>query len=94
MNLIAWIVLGAIAGYLAGLLVRGDEGLGVIGHIVLGIVGALLGGFLAGALFNVKDPIQGALDLSTIVIAVIGAVIVVVVAGFVTGSRRAGRGPI
>ena len=43
MSIIAWIVLGAIAGYLAGLLVRGDEGLGVIGHIVLGIVGALVG---------------------------------------------------
>ena len=53
MSIIAWIVLGAIAGYLAGFLVKGDEGLGVIGHIVLGIVGALVGGFLAGVLlFN------------------------------------------
>ena len=94
MNLIAWIVLGAIAGYLAGFLVKGDEGLGVIGHVVLGIVGALLGGFLAGVLFNVKDPIQGALDLSTIVVSVIGAVIVVVVAGMLTGNRRVGRGPV
>jgi len=47
MSIIAWIILGAIAGYLAGFLVKGDEGLGVIGHIVLGIVGALVGGFLA-----------------------------------------------
>ena len=94
MNLIAWIVLGAIAGYLAGFLVKGDEGLGVIGHIVLGVVGALIGGFLAGVLLNVKDPIQGALDLGTIVISVIGAVIVVVVAGFLTGNRRVGRGPV
>ena len=38
MSIIAWIVLGAIAGYLAGFIVKGDEGLGVIGHIVLGIV--------------------------------------------------------
>ena len=50
MNILSWIVLGAIAGYLAGFLVKGDEGLGVIGHIVLGIVGGLLGGFIAGAL--------------------------------------------
>ena len=48
MSIIAWIVLGAVAGYLAGFLVSGDEGLGIIGHIVLGIVGALVGGFLAG----------------------------------------------
>ena len=94
MNLIAWIVLGAIAGYLAGFLVRGDEGLGVIGHIVLCIVGALVGGFLASLLFNVKDPLQGALDISTIVISVIGAVIVVFIASFVTGSRRMGSGPV
>ena len=47
MSIIAWIVVGAIAGYLAGFLVKGDEGLGVIGHLVLGIVGALVGGFLA-----------------------------------------------
>lgn len=94
MNLIAWIVLGAIAGYLAGFLVKGDEGLGIIGHIVLGVVGALLGGFLAGVLLNVKDPIQGPLDLSTIVVSVIGAILVVVVVGFLTGSRRVGRGPV
>src|SRR5262245_37998460 len=94
MNILAWIVLGAIAGYLAGLLVKGDEGLGVIGHIVLGIVGAVVGGFLAGAVFGVKDPIQGALDLSTIVVSVIGAVIVVLVVGFLTGSRRTGAGPV
>ena len=94
MNILAWTVLGAIAGYLAGLLVRGDEGLGVIGHIVLGIVGAIVGGFIAGAVFGVKDPIQGALDISTIVVAVIGAVLVVVVVNLITGTRRTGAGPI
>ena len=93
MSILAWIVLGAIAGYLAGFLVRGDEGLGIIGHIVLGIVGALVGGFLAGALFN-TDPINGALDISSIVVATIGAVLTVVVVNAVTGRSRVGRGPI
>ena len=93
MSIIAWIVLGAIAGYLAGFLVRGDEGLGVIGHIVLGIVGALVGGFLAGVLFN-TDPINGALDVSSIVVATIGAIIAVVVVNAVTGRSRSGRGAI
>jgi uncharacterized membrane protein YeaQ/YmgE (transglycosylase-associated protein family) len=93
MSILAWIVLGAIAGYLAGFLVRGDEGLGIIGHIVLGIVGALVGGFLAGALFN-RDPINGALDISSIVVATLGAVITVVVVNAVTGRSRVGRGPI
>ena len=93
MSIIAWIVLGAIAGYLAGFLVRGDEGLGIIGHIVLGIVGALVGGFLAGALFN-SDPINGPFDLSSIVVATIGAIITVVVVNLVMGRSRVGRGPI
>ena len=93
MSIIAWIILGAIAGYLAGFLVKGDEGLGVIGHIVLGIVGALVGGFLAGALFN-SDPINGALDISSIVVATIGAVVTVVVVNAVTSRSRVGRGPI
>jgi uncharacterized membrane protein YeaQ/YmgE (transglycosylase-associated protein family) len=93
MSIIGWLVLGAIAGYLAGFLVRGDEGLGVIGHIGLGIVGALVGGFLASALFHV-DAINGALDMTTIVTATIGAVIAVVVWNAVTGRTRRGRGMV
>ncbi len=92
MSIIAWIVLGAIAGYLAGFLVRGDESLGIIGHIVLGIVGAVVGGFLAGLIFDV-DPIDGALDISSIVVATIGAIVTVLVVGALTG-RRSGQGAV
>jgi uncharacterized membrane protein YeaQ/YmgE (transglycosylase-associated protein family) len=88
MSILAWIVLGAIAGYLAGFLVRGDEGLGVIGHILLGIVGALIGGFLAGALFG-ADPIDGPLDISSIVVATIGAILTVIAVNFLRrGTAR------
>ena len=93
MNILAWIVLGAIAGYLAGYLVKGDEGMGVIGHIALGIVGALIGGFLASALFQV-DAINGVFDISSIVTATIGAVIAVVAWGAITGRSRSGRGVV
>ncbi len=93
MGIISWIVLGAIAGYLAGFLVKGDEGLGVIGHIVLGIVGAVVGGFLARVVTGV-DPIDGALDISSIVVATIGAVITVVVVSAITGRSRSGRGAV
>ncbi len=93
MGIIAWLVLGAIAGYLAGFLVKGDEGLGVIGHVVLGIVGALVGGFLASVLFN-KDAINGALDIGSIVVATIGAILTVVIVSAVTGRSRSGRGAI
>ena len=77
MSIIAWIVLGAIAGYLAGFLVRGDEGLGVIGHIVLGIVGAIVGGFLAGAIFG-GDYVSG-INIPTLVVAFLGAVILIAI---------------
>ena len=93
MNIVAWLVLGAIAGYLAGYLVKGDEGMGVIGHIALGIVGALIGGFLASALFGV-DAINGAFDISSIVTATIGAVIAVVAWNAITGRNRTGRGVV
>ena len=93
MGLISWIVLGLIAGYLAGFLVKGDESLGVIGHMLLGVVGALIGGFLAGALLGVA-PIDSVFDVSTIVAATIGAVIAVVGWNALTGRSRMGRGPI
>ncbi len=93
MSIIAWIVIGAVAGYLAGFLVKGDEGLGVIGHIVLGIVGALVGGFLAGILTGGTDYTTG-INITTIVVATIGAIITVLVVGAITGRSRAGRGSI
>ena len=77
MGIISWLVVGAIAGYLAGLLVKGDESLGVIGHIALGIVGALIGGFLAGIISGGTDYTTG-INITTIIVAVIGAVIAVV----------------
>lgn len=88
-TIIAWIVLGAIAGWIAGLLVRGDEGLGVIGHIALGIVGALVGGFLANNVLGIGSGREGGdiVNVQSIIVAIIGAVIVVVAVGFLRGRR-------
>lgn len=86
-DLIAWIVLGAIAGWLAGLIV-GGHGLGVIGTIVLGIVGALVGGFLVSALGLPTGGAElGEINLISILVAVVGAVIVVWVASLLMGRR-------
>jgi uncharacterized membrane protein YeaQ/YmgE (transglycosylase-associated protein family) len=83
MGLLSWIIVGLIAGWLAGLVMRGS-GHGVIGDIILGIVGALVGGFLAGTLFNVPDPLTG-INITTIFIAFLGAVIVIAIVRAVTG---------
>ena len=93
MSIIAWLVVGALAGWLAGYLVKGDEGLGVIGHIVLGIVGALVGGFLAGLLLPGNADYTTGINIPTILVAVIGAVITVVVVGMFRGTRT-GRGAV
>ena len=75
MGIIAWIVLGAIAGFIANLIMGGGEGL--IMMIVLGIVGAVVGGFIAGTVFHVAD-VTG-LNLESLVVAVFGAIVVIFV---------------
>jgi uncharacterized membrane protein YeaQ/YmgE (transglycosylase-associated protein family) len=92
MGVFSWLVVGAIAGWLAGLLVKGDESYGLIGHIVLGIVGAIVGGFIAGALTG-GDYITG-INVTTIVVAVIGAVIAVVAWNAIRGRTRTGGGAL
>jgi uncharacterized membrane protein YeaQ/YmgE (transglycosylase-associated protein family) len=83
MGLLAWIVLGAIAGFLANMIAGGREG--VIGTILLGIVGAVVGGFLAGNVLHVAD-VTG-LNLESIVVAVFGAVVVLAVWRMFAGRR-------
>lgn len=94
MGILSWLIVGAIAGWLAGMLVKGDEGMGVIMHIVLGIVGAIVGGFLAGVLLPGNGDYVTGINPTTIIVAVIGAVIVVIGYNALTGRSRAGRGPV
>jgi uncharacterized membrane protein YeaQ/YmgE (transglycosylase-associated protein family) len=82
MGLISWIILGLIAGFLASLIAGG--GFGLLELLILGIVGAVVGGFIASAL-NLGD-VSG-LDVRSIVISVIGAIIVIAVVRMLRGSR-------
>jgi uncharacterized membrane protein YeaQ/YmgE (transglycosylase-associated protein family) len=75
MGILSWIIVGLIAGWLAGMVMRGS-GYGVVGDIILGIIGALVGGFLASAVFGVADAVNG-INIVSLVVAFIGAVIVV-----------------
>ena len=83
MGFIAWIVVGAIAGFLASQVMRAREGLLMM--IVLGIVGALVGGFLAESVFH-KGDVTG-INIESIVIATLGAILVIFVVHLATGSR-------
>ena len=73
-SIIVWLLIGAVAGWLAGTLVKGG-GFGLIGDIIVGIVGAFIGGWLAGEL---HISIGGGL-ISTIITATIGAVILILI---------------
>ena len=71
-GIIAWLVVGALAGWLAGQFMKGS-GYGVLGNIIMGVLGALVGGFIASALgFGGSMGIIG-----TTVVAFIGAVILI-----------------
>ena len=83
MGIISWIILGAIAGFLANLVVGGGEGL--IATIILGIVGAVVGGYIAAAVFH-KGDVTG-VNVESIVIAVLGAIVVLFVWRALSRSR-------
>lgn len=88
MTIIGWIVLGLIAGWLAGMLMRGG-GYGIVGDIVLGIVGAIVGGWLTGMLLG-RDMVNG-FNVESLIVAVIGAVVLVAISRLFTGRRAADR---
>jgi uncharacterized membrane protein YeaQ/YmgE (transglycosylase-associated protein family) len=77
MSILAWILVGLVAGWLADTVMKG-KGEGVLYSMVLGIAGALLGGFLAVNLLNAPDPLTG-FDLTTLIVAFLGAVVVIAV---------------
>ncbi len=85
MGLLTWIIVGLIAGWLAGLVMKGG-GYGVLGDIILGIIGALVGGFLASAVFGIPDAVSG-FNITTLIVAFIGAVIVVAIVRALSGRR-------
>ncbi|PZR85717.1 MAG: GlsB/YeaQ/YmgE family stress response membrane protein [Candidatus Nephthysia bennettiae] len=80
-GIIAWIVVGLVAGWLTGLIMKGG-GYGIVGDLIIGLIGALIGGFIVGFF------VHGSVGLiGSIIVAVIGAVILVVILRTVTGSR-------
>lgn len=73
---IGWLIVGGIAGWLAGLIMKGG-GFGILGNIVVGIVGGLIGGFVFGLLGFSADNVIG-----SIITALVGAIILLAIVGF------------
>jgi uncharacterized membrane protein YeaQ/YmgE (transglycosylase-associated protein family) len=85
-NLITWIVVGLIAGFLAGKLMR-NGGYGLVGDIVVGVLGGLIGGYLGANLFHIKQTVTG-INLESILVALCGAVVLLVGLRLLGGGRR------
>ena len=75
MGLLSWIVVGLIAGWLANQVMRRGRG-NAVTDIVVGILGALVGGFLAGELFGVANAVDG-INVESIVVAFLGAIVAI-----------------
>ncbi len=75
MSVITWIIIGLIAGWIAGVLMRG-RGFGIVGNIAVGIIGAIIGGFVGKLVGIVATSFLG-----NIVVAIIGAVILLAIIG-------------
>jgi uncharacterized membrane protein YeaQ/YmgE (transglycosylase-associated protein family) len=88
MGIIAWIVLGALAGIVAEKLTGWRTG--IVMATVVGIVGAVIGGYLAKVVFHVHS-LNGFFNLSTWITAIVGSVILLAVVHLVTSSRTSTR---
>jgi uncharacterized membrane protein YeaQ/YmgE (transglycosylase-associated protein family) len=86
MSILSWIVVGLIAGWLAGIVMKGG-GYGVVGDIIVGIVGALVGGFLATRLFGTPGAVNG-INLTSIIVAFLGAVLTIGILRAVSPGTR------
>lgn len=87
MGIIAWIVIGGIAGWLASLVVRGT-GLGILGDIIVGIIGGFIGGIIVGLLGG--SGVSG-FNIWSLIVAFIGAVVLLLIVRLFTGGRATSR---
>ncbi len=88
MGIIGWIVLGLIAGAIAKAILPGTQGGGWLVTLILGVVGALLGGFIGSAVFGIG--LENFWSLQTWIVAILGSIVVLLIYGlFTRGSRRA-----
>lgn len=86
MGLCASVILGGLAGWITGKLMRG-QGYGAIGNIIVGVIGAAVGGFLTNLVFGV-DMVSG-FNITSLIVSIVGAIVVTAVFGLLTRGRAA-----
>ena len=86
MGWIIAIIVGGVAGWLASMVMARDASMGIFWNIVVGIIGALLGNFLAGALLGIEGTIQ-TFNLTGFIIAIVGAIVLLGIVNLVQRGR-------
>jgi len=88
MNILTWIIVGLVAGFLAGQVMRGG-GYGLIGDIIVGVLGGLLGGWIGTTFLHIDAGVSG-INLESILVAFAGAVLLILVLRMIGGRRQLG----
>lgn len=86
MGFLGWIVLGLLAGAIAKLIMPGDDPGGIIVTMLIGIVGAVIGGFLGSRIFGIG--LQSFWNLQTWIVAIVGSLILLLIYRLIVGRRR------
>jgi uncharacterized membrane protein YeaQ/YmgE (transglycosylase-associated protein family) len=89
MGIIAFLILGLLAGIIAKAMLPGEDPGGIIVTMLIGVAGALIGGFLAAALFG-AHPLDEFFDISTWITAIIGSIVLLVVYRMIVSGRHGG----
>ena len=86
-NILIWVIIGGIIGWLASMVMKTDKQQGIILNVVVGIIGALLGGFLIAPLFGSGTINRGDFSIPGLLASFLGAVILLAIANLVTRGR-------
>ncbi len=85
MDILIWIIFGALAGWIASIIMRKNKKMGAIANIVVGIVGAFIGGYIM-EFFGVE--VEAGFNFTSLLVAILGAVVLLWVLGLFFGRRR------
>ena len=87
MGIILWLIIGGVVGWLASIVMRRDGNQGIFLNIVVGIIGAMLGGWLIGPLVGAPSINSGVISVGSLLVSFIGAVILLAIVNLITRSR-------
>jgi uncharacterized membrane protein YeaQ/YmgE (transglycosylase-associated protein family) len=87
MNLILWLVIGGVLGWLASIVMKTDKQQGIFLNVIVGIVGAFLGGLLLGPLFGTGTINVGDFSFGSLVVSFLGAIVLLAIVNLIRGRK-------